>query len=156
MESFCWNNGLGGKESKSGVFLVLCRKYTIIFQNKGSRLDTGSKRSKGNVGVFCLLVCFRLHPRHAEVPRPGIELAPQQRPELDSDNTRSLTCCTTRELQRKWFFIEDPKRGGILKGSVPAKGKSTKVGYCAYLLRDSTPFLGGPQLWHMQVPGVGV
>lgn len=49
---------LGGKGIKGGLFPVLCRNDTIIFQNdtiifrnKGSRLDWGSRRSKGNVFI---------------------------------------------------------------------------------------------------------
>ena len=41
---------------------------------------------------------FLVAPAHVEFSGPGIEPAPQQWPELCSDNTRSLTCCITREL----------------------------------------------------------
>lgn len=38
-----------------------------------------------------------------EVPRPVPELAPQQQPDPPSYNTRSLTCCATKDLSEKTF-----------------------------------------------------
>lgn len=35
-----------------------------------------------SLGAICLFVCLRLHWQHEEVPGPGIELQPQQRPKL--------------------------------------------------------------------------
>ena len=52
---------------------------------------------------FFSFFLFWLSLWHVEVPRPGIEPTgieptPQQPPNCCRDNTRSLTCCTTREL----------------------------------------------------------
>ena len=46
----------------------------------------------------CLFVCFWWYSWHVEVPRTRIKPAPQRWPGHCSDNTGSLTRCTTREL----------------------------------------------------------
>ena len=57
---------------------------------------------------FVFVFVFWLCPRHAKVPGSGIE------PSHSSDNSGSLTCCTTRELL-KYTLIRHLKADGFMK-----------------------------------------
>ena len=57
-----------------------------------------------SLSLFFFFFFFWLHPWRVEVPEPGIEFTPQQKPWLLQWQCRSLTCCNARELHLHAFF----------------------------------------------------
>ena len=66
-----------------------------------------------NSNIFYLFT-FWPHPQHVKVPGTGIEPMLSSDPSCCSDDTGSLTCCTTRELltyfRRMYIYNEEQKK----------------------------------------------
>ena len=85
--------------------------------------------------IFILPLFFRLHSWHMEVPRPGTEFQPQQRPMTMLDPSHSL--CWARA--QTWATA--------VRLLTHCTTKGTENHFCVYL---------GPHPWHMEVPRLGI
>ena len=85
-------SGRGKQQNESISFQEKSRSCCMIILSLPMMIKTSNPFSFG-------------HPRHAEVPWPGIELPPQQPPEPQQWKGRSLTHWATRELSATIYWL---------------------------------------------------